>query len=110
MELRGGKTRRALQWPAYGRSAPGRRRHRGWYTILPFFAAVLLVVVFAVLESRPVRARPVDLVIAAGALLGWALVALAAVNSRGHSPSTGYVLWLTVVAACIVGGAALLVS
>jgi hypothetical protein len=77
----------------------------GWYTILPFFAAVLLVVVFAARDSRPLLVRPVEILVAVFALLGWVLVALGATNPQGGPPGTNYVIGLTVFAA---GVAALL--
>lgn len=80
----------------------------GWYTILPFFAAVLLAVVLVSLESRPLLVRPVDLVASVVALLGWALLALTATNPQGGPPGTGYVIGLTAIVVGALLAAALL--
>jgi hypothetical protein len=63
----------------------------GWYTIAPFFAAVLAA---AWLGWRGVRGTRRDLGVAVAALGAWTLAALTANNPNGHAPTTAYVLVL----------------
>jgi hypothetical protein len=64
----------------------------GWYTIAPFFAAALLAAGLAFLASRRPEVARGELPLAVGAVLLWALAALAAENPNGLPPSTGYVV------------------
>jgi hypothetical protein len=77
----------------------------GWYTIAPFFLAVLLGGIFALAASRHPHVARAELPLAVGAVVVWALVALAAENPNGAPPGTGYV---TAAAALLVALAALL--
>jgi hypothetical protein len=77
----------------------------GWYTIAPYLVAALVAIVAAVLASRGVDVRVVELPIAAAAVGAWALAALAAENPNGTPPRTSYVVAL---AAAAIAGVALL--
>jgi hypothetical protein len=64
----------------------------GWYTIALFFVAAVLAAGFAVAATPGPRVARAELPVAAGAVLVWALAALAAENPNGLPPPTGYVV------------------
>jgi hypothetical protein len=79
----------------------------GWYSIAPFFAAVLLAVAVAGLSLRPLRPIPRDAALAAAGLAAWALVAIRAPNPWGTPPDTVYALAAAGAAGALVAAIAL---
>jgi hypothetical protein len=79
----------------------------GWYAIAPFVAAVAAAAAAAAASlPRPAVARA-DALLAAGLLAAWAILALAADNPAGATPSAGYVAALAGCAALLVAAVAL---
>jgi hypothetical protein len=74
----------------------------GWYTILLFFAAVVVAVTAAVLATPPVRTRPWEAAAALAPLSAWALVALAADNPAGHGFGVSYVTGVVLAIAALL--------
>jgi hypothetical protein len=75
----------------------------GWYTIVPFLAAIA-VAAFAAVRATPWTQPSVeDAGLALAALAGWAVLALVASNPNGQPPGSAYVLGLAAVLAAGVG-------
>ena len=83
----------------------------GWYSILPFFAALSLAFAAAVFAAPRVEARPSETLFAGVATLGWAIVAAAAPQLPGQGGESDRlnsyvpVLLVTLALAVIVVGA-----
>ncbi|MEP7335901.1 MAG: hypothetical protein ABI717_08985, partial [Actinomycetota bacterium] len=71
----------------------------GWYSIVPFAAAVCAAGVLGVASLPRLRVAAADAALAVAATGAWALVALASYNDWGRTPSSGYVLTMAAVVA-----------
>lgn len=69
----------------------------GWYTILPFFAAAAAAAAFAFAASRAVRPHVWDTLLAGGAVLAWAALAISAPGESSAGEYGAYsTLWVVI--------------
>jgi hypothetical protein len=74
----------------------------GWWATLVVLGALAVAVALTVRATPPVPVDMRDLLAALGAVAVWAVIALAADNSNGKPPGTGYVLVVALLAAVVV--------
>ena len=79
----------------------------GWYTILPFFGAVLVASLIAVRRPAAGARDPHDAVIAAAALAAWAVIAVSGDNPSGREFAPEYVTAVAVLLAAATAAWAL---
>jgi hypothetical protein len=79
----------------------------GWYTILPFFAAVLVAALAAALATPALHVSRADTALALAAVLGWALAAAAAPRTAAlGGESDRWQAYWAVALLCVVAAAA----
>jgi hypothetical protein len=76
----------------------------GWYSIFPYFFAVLVAMAAAAAATRRLPISGGDAVLALAGLLGWALVATTATNPNGKPPGLDYVITITLLISTAVIG------